>query len=61
MAQETTDPLDGVHEALNRMGRAARRGTGCYLTAEMIAALRVSSLGQAMDEAAPQKEIGNAR
>ncbi len=46
---------DGAQDALNRMARAARRGTGCTLTAEMIASLAVTIIGQAWAEADPRK------
>jgi len=45
---------DGVQDALNRMRRAARRGTGCYLTAEMISCLEISTLGQIWSEEDPR-------
>ncbi len=34
-------------EALRRMARAQERGTGCTLTAEMIASLNLTFIGQA--------------
>jgi len=46
---------DGVNDALNRMRRAAKRGTGCYLTAEMISCLEVSSIGQIWSEDDPRE------
>lgn len=47
--------LDGAHDALDRMRRAAERGTGCHLTAEMIQSLAVSSIGQMWSEEDPRK------
>lgn len=37
--------VDAVHDGLNRMKRAHDRGTGCHLTAEMIAALSLTCVG----------------
>lgn len=37
--------LDPAHDALNKMRRAAERGTGCRLTAEEIASLRITKVG----------------
>lgn len=37
---------DGAQEALNRLGRAMKRGTGCYLTREMVAALDLTFIGE---------------
>ncbi|GAA0749678.1 hypothetical protein GCM10009075_38140 [Sphingomonas trueperi] len=42
-----------VHDALDRMKRARDRGTGCHLTAEMIAALALSFLGEVWEQEAP--------
>ncbi len=50
------DNLDLIQDALNRMKRAHDRGTGCHLTAEMIEALAVSSIGQTWSEVDPRKE-----
>lgn len=47
--------FDGAHDAFNRMRRAYRRGTGCYLTAEMIASLSVTFVAQAWEEEDPRK------
>ncbi|MBY3162079.1 hypothetical protein HFO65_15705 [Rhizobium laguerreae] len=52
---ETEDSFDLAHKALDRMKRASDRGTGCHLTAEMIAALSVTFLGQTWDEPAPEQ------
>jgi hypothetical protein len=38
--------LDAAQDALNRMRRAHRRGTGCLLTAEMVASLAISMIGE---------------
>jgi hypothetical protein len=46
--------FDGAHDALNRMRRAHKRRTGCYLTAEMIASLGVSFVAQAWGEEDPR-------
>jgi len=45
--------LDEAQDALDRMKRAYQRGTGCHLTAEMIAALNCSIVGQMWDEERP--------
>lgn len=44
-----------AHEALDRMRRASRRGTGCHLTAEMIRSLGLTSIGQIWTEENPFK------
>jgi hypothetical protein len=31
--------VDGYHDAMNRLRRAENRGTGCHLTADMVAGL----------------------
>lgn len=46
--------LDAVHDALNRMRRAHRRGTGCHLTAEMLHAMSVSFIGEIWEEPDPR-------
>lgn len=47
--------MSGAHDALDRMHRAHQRGTGCRLTAEMIAALGVTFLGQTWGEDRPSE------
>lgn len=42
-----------AHDALDRMERARKRGTGCCLTAEMIAALALTFLGETMGQPRP--------
>jgi hypothetical protein len=49
------NPLDPAQDALNRMRRAYVRRTGCYLTAEMIASLGVTMLGETWAEPDPRK------
>lgn len=51
-----TEEGSGAHDALNRMRRAAERGTGCYLTAEMIRSLAVTSIGQIWAEDDPRTD-----
>lgn len=51
------DCLGGAFDALDRMKRAAQRGTGCHLTAEMIQGLAVTSVGQMW--LAPSEEPDN--
>ena len=41
---------DDVQDALNRLKRAADRGTGCTLTADMVSALGMTILGQVWEE-----------
>jgi hypothetical protein len=48
-----TNPL--AHDALNRIQRAHERGTGCYLTAEMVEALSLTYLGEIWSEPDPRK------
>lgn len=55
------DCFDGAQDALNRMRRAHERGTGCHLTAEMIASLGLTFLAQTWgqpDPRNPQKQKG---
>lgn len=53
--------LSPTHDALNRMRRASERGTGCRLTAEMIASLAISTIGQMWGEKDPRHEDENPR
>lgn len=48
------EAFDGAQDGLNRMRRAHERGTGCHLTAEMIASLAVTIIGQAWNEPDPR-------
>jgi len=48
------DQLSLTHDALNRMKRASERGTGCHLTAEMIADLETTIIGQMWTEEEPR-------
>lgn len=52
MAEKAPNPI--AQDALNRMARAHRRWTGCYLTVEMIQALGRTSLGEIWGEADPR-------
>lgn len=47
---------DAAQDALNRMKRASDRGTGCHLTAEMIAALNVTTIGAIWEEEDPRQQ-----
>lgn len=38
--------LDGAQDAINRMGRAHQRGTGCHLTAEMVRSLSLTIVAE---------------
>lgn len=51
-----SDHLDGAQDALNRMRRAADRGTGCHLTAAMIESLGLTSIGEMWEQADPRTE-----
>ncbi len=35
-----------ANDALDRLNRAMKRGTGCYLTPAMVEALRVTAIGE---------------
>ena len=48
------DAISAAHDALDRMRLAAERGTGCRLTATMIQALSVTSIGQLWNDADPR-------
>jgi hypothetical protein len=48
--------LSAAHDALNRMRRAHERGTGCHLTAEMVASLGLSFLGETWSDDDPRGE-----
>lgn len=54
MADDFHEELGAAHDALNRMRRANKRGSGCRLTAEMIAALSCTSLGSMWAEDDPR-------
>lgn len=43
-----------AQDALNRMRKAADRGTGCHLTAGMIASLNLTKIGQYWSEEDPR-------
>jgi hypothetical protein len=49
--------FDTAHDAFNRMRRASQRGTGCHLTAEMIAALGETFLAQVWEEDDPRAAL----
>lgn len=46
-------------DALDRMKRAHSRRTGCYLTAEMVAQLGLTVIGQMWEEPRPIKDQPN--
>lgn len=48
--------MDLAQDALNRLSRAQKRGTGCYLSAEMIQALHVTSIGEIWSTPDPRTE-----
>lgn len=45
---------DVAQDALNRMRRAHNRGTGCHLTAEMIANLSITVIGEIWSQEDPR-------
>lgn len=47
--------FDAAHDALNRMKRACERGTGCHLTADMVASLGLTAVASLWDEDDPRK------
>lgn len=50
-----SEPINGrAQDALNRMRQAHERGTGCRLTAEMIAALGLTFLAETWSEPDPR-------
>ncbi len=50
------NPADDLaQDALNRLCRAEKRGTGCHLTAEMVAALGITHIGQIWQQPDPRK------
>lgn len=53
------EALDGAHDALNRMRRACERGTGCYLTSEMVKSLEVSVIGAFWAQDDPRAQKGD--
>lgn len=54
MSHELKGALNGAHDALNRMYRAHKRGTGCHLTAAMIESLSLTNLGEVWAEPDPR-------
>lgn len=52
--------LDLAQDALNRMRRANRRGTGCHLTAAMIDALSLTIFAEIWNQDDPRKQGGIA-
>lgn len=56
MSRDFNDFGNETQDALNRMKRAAQRGTGCHLTAEMIRELSVGLLGEIWSAPDPRDE-----
>lgn len=46
---------DIIEDALNKLRRAAKRGTGCRLTAEEIHHLNVTAFGETWSQPDPRK------
>lgn len=49
--KDASDTFSLAHDALDRMRRACKRGTGCHLTADMISALEVTVVGSLWNDA----------
>lgn len=49
------DWSDGAEDALNRMKRAYSRGSGCYLTMEMVRSLNLTILGEIWNQPDPRR------
>jgi hypothetical protein len=45
---------EAAQDALDRLHRAHQRGSGCYLTAEMVQSLAVTFLGQVWSDERPK-------
>lgn len=53
---------DGAQDALNKMARAQRRGTGCHLTADQIQSLYLTTIGELWAQDDPRKtDDGSAK
>lgn len=48
--------LDKAQDALDRMARAEKRGTGCYLTADMIKDLSLTTIGELWSRERPDSD-----
>lgn len=51
----SNDVLDGAHDALNKMQRAHRRGTGTHLTREEVQSLALTIIGDLWGQPDPRK------
>jgi hypothetical protein len=47
--------LDGAQDAISKLCRAEKRGTGCRLTAQEVQSLALTSIGQMWNEPDPRK------
>lgn len=47
--------LDGAQDALSRMARACKRGTGCHLTAGQIKSLSLTTIESLWEQDDPRK------
>jgi hypothetical protein len=54
----SSSELDGAQDALTKMQRAYKRGTGCHLTADQIRSLSLTSIGELWDDQDPRKSKG---
>lgn len=50
------DELHAAQNALNRLRRAYERGTGCRLTAEMVAELYLTRFGETWEQSDPRSQ-----
>lgn len=59
-SKDSRDFLDGcddlAQDALNKMARAQRRGTGCHLTANEIKSLYLTTIGELWSQPDPRKD-----
>lgn len=47
---------DGAQDALTKMARAHKRGTGCHITADEIRSLSITRIGEMWAQPDPRKE-----
>lgn len=62
MTTKEQSGIDDAQDALNRLSRAMRRGTGCHLTADMVSGLSITLVGEICAQADPrgQQDDGEA-
>jgi hypothetical protein len=47
--------MDGAQNALNKMARAQRRGTGCHINADEIRSLSLTRIGEMWSQDDPRR------